>query len=58
MDRVFSVDECTKDDIITPWMYAYSGFDNEWIDKSDTQNDSWRTKQSVIWFSSGKLFQV
>ena len=41
MDRVFSIDECTKDDITTttPWMHTYSGFDNEWIDKSDTQND-------------------
>ena len=42
MDRVFSIDERTKDDIITAWMHTYSGFDNEWIDKSDTQNDSRR----------------
>ena len=39
MDRVFTIDERAKDDIITPWMHAYSGFDNEWIDKSVTQND-------------------
>ena len=52
MDRVFSIDERAKDDIITPWMHTYSGFDNEWIDKSDAQNDS---QQSIIRFSSGKI---
>ena len=40
MDRVFSVDECKRNDLITPSMHAYSGFDNEWIDKSDTQTDN------------------
>ena len=40
MDRVFSINKHTRDDLITPWMHTYSGFDNEWIDKSVTQNDS------------------
>ena len=40
MDRVLSNDERAKDDTIAPWMHTYSGFDNEWIDKSDSQNDS------------------
>ena len=52
MDRVFSVDRCTRDGIIMSWMHTYSGFDNEWIDESGTQNDR---KQSVL---SGKLIHV
>ena len=51
MDKVFSIDWCTRDDTITSWMHTYNGVDNEWIDESDTQKNNWR-------FLSGKLFHV
>ena len=58
MDWILSIDGRTRDDVITPWMHTYSRLENKWIDTRDTQKDSRRTKRSVIWFLSGKLFHV
>jgi len=30
MDRILAIDQCTRDNIITPWMHTYSRFDDEW----------------------------